>query len=698
MIACSCSYLFVWFLKLEGGIFMNLTPQDLTLENNHLDKTIKVIREKMSSLGQELYDDNEKILEFKKYIWDTKAELDPNEMRSMMAESDLDVYFMSKKGMYFQKLFKIQNNPYFGSIIFEDDKGNKENIYIGITHVEDNMEYLVHDWRSPICSLFYDYEVGHASYLAPSGVIKGDLKRKRQYKIENGKFVHIFDNSINIDDELLQEVLATESSDKMKNIVNTIQMEQNQIIRNVSDKNLIVQGIAGSGKTSVALHRIAFLLYKIDNLSSSNILIFSPNQIFSEYISNVLPELGEENTLESTFHKFLMTSVSEYSEIESFTDFISRYYKYKIDNINLIIYKQSDKIISEIDSYIDDLTNKVYFIKGIVIDKHTCYEVDELNYMLRDRYSKFPLIERINEISIKISENDRGNRTRAKSIRKLLVDALNVDLNYKKIYMDFYKSEMCSFKNLSDREIISFMNKRKINYEDACLYAYMKGLLKGFDYNANILQVVVDEAQDYTKLQYIILSKIFKKANFTILGDVNQTINPYYKYDSLYEICDIFNGKTKYLELTKTYRSSENIINYINKILGLNHVVAIRKGENKEVITRYDDGNLGKLLIKDIKLLQEYSKSLAIITKNDEEANKLFELLHNDIRGLEILSSTTTKFKRDMVIVPSYIAKGLEFDSVIVYTDKNNKYKDNEKNLFYVACSRAQHQLIVYNN
>lgn len=678
---------------------MNLSPQDLTLENKHLDDTLRVIREKLSSLGQELYDDNDKILEFKKYIWDTKAELDPTEMRSMMAESDFDVYLMSKKGSYFKKLYKIQNNPYFGSIIFESDDAREENIYIGITYVSDNMNYLVHDWRSPIASLFYDYEVGKASYLAPSGLINGNLKRKRQYKIENGKFVHIFDNSINIDDELLQEVLASSSSSKMKNIVNTIQMEQNKIIRNTSDKNLVVQGIAGSGKTSVALHRIAFLLYKIKNLTSSNVLIFSPNRIFSEYISNVLPELGEENTLETTFHKFLESNIYEYKEIESFTDFISRYYKYNVDNVDLVIYKQSDEIINDINLYIDYLVNKTMFVKEVVIDKYVTYDVEDLNYMLKDRYSKFPLFERINAISIKISENEyRGNKTKAKSIRKLLLEALNIDCDYKKIYMDFYRSNFCTFSNLSDSGIVNFVNKKKLNYEDACLFAYMKGLLNGFDYNMNILQVVVDEAQDYTKLQYIILSKIFKKASFTILGDVNQTINPYYKYNSLEEICEIFNVKSRYLELTKTYRSSENIINYINNILGLNYVVAIRKGDNKEVISRCENDNLKEMLLADINYLKNIGKSIAIITKNDSEAEYLYELLSNEVIGLELLSSNSYNFKRDLVIVPSYVAKGLEFDSVIVYTKPNNRYKENEKYLFYVACSRAQHQLIVYNN
>ena len=370
-----------------------------------------------------------------------------------------------------------------------------------------------------------------------------------------------------------------------------------------------------------------------------------------------------------------------------------------MDNVDLVIYKQSDEIINNINLYIDYLVNKAMFVKEVVIDKYVTYDVEDLNYMLKDRYSKFPLFERINAISIKISENEyRGNKTKAKSIRKLLLEALNIDCDYKKIYMDFYRSNFCTFLNLSDSEIVNFVNKKKLNYEDACLFAYMKGLLNGFDYNVNILQVVVDEAQDYTKLQYIILSKIFKKASFTILGDVNQTINPYYKYNSLEEICEIFNVKSRYLELTKTYRSSENIINYINKILGLNYVVAIRKGDNKEVISRCENDNLKEMLLADINYLKNIGKSIAIITKNDSEAEYLYELLSNEIMGLELLSSNSYNFKRDLVIVPSYVAKGLEFDSVIVYTKPNNRYKENEKYLFYVACSRAQHQLIVYNN
>ena len=313
---------------------MKISNEELTCEKRKLENTIKVIRKKISNLGEELIEREEKALEFKKFMWDSHAELDPGELKTMMSNNDLEINLMMKKGEYLQKLFRIQNKPYFGNIIFKSNEG-VDNIYIGITHVEDNLNYLVHDWRSPICSMFYDYETGPANYEAPEGLIIGNIERKRQYNIENGKIIHIFDNDINIDDELLQEVLATESSDKMKNIVNTIQQEQNKVIRDITHDNLIVQGIAGSGKTSVALHRIAFLLYKISYLNSSNILIFSPNQIFSEYISNVLPELGESNTMQTTMHDFLSNYLKEYKKVESFTSFIERYYKYQNEDNEL---------------------------------------------------------------------------------------------------------------------------------------------------------------------------------------------------------------------------------------------------------------------------------------------------------------------------------------------------------------------------
>lgn len=666
---------------------MKIEREEFERERNYLNKTVSLIRKKISKLGQELFDDDSKVLEFKKLIWDTHTEMDPNEMRSMMAESDLQVSIMQSKGNYLQRLFRIQNKPYFGSIRFKEEGSEEEdNIYIGITHVEDKLDYYVHDWRSPICSMFYDYETGPASYKAPSGIIKGNIIKKRQYIIEDAELKHIFDNDLNISDSLLQEVLAEESSDKMKNIVNTIQEEQNKVIRNTEDKNLIVEGIAGSGKTSVALHRIAFLLYRIPNLTSNNVVVFTPNKVFSEYISNVLPELGEDNTYDMTFYDLLCQNINEYKDIENFTDFISRYYKGNVDNYDIVKYKQSDEIIKDIDSYINNLLSTIKFNNKLEYDNFIEIDTEELNNMLNYKYNRFPLFERIKEISKRIASNNyEGSTKNASSIEKKLKELLNIKLDLKDIFNNFYQSEYSKYKDK--------VNDKYLYYEDACIFLYIKSLLVGFNTNHVIKEIVIDEAQDYNKLQYLIIKKTFKTSNYTILGDTNQTINPYYKYDSLEELTSIFES-SKYITLTKTYRSTGKIIDYTNKILGLNHVTAIRNDKASDIIFR---NNITKNdFLADINNLKTISKSIAIITKNDKEAEKVYNMLKDDLDIM--LIDGFGHIKRDLVVVPSYVAKGLEFDSVIIYTDEDNKYQEKDKYLFYVACTRAQHNLIIYNN
>lgn len=670
---------------------MPISHTDYLFETKRLEDTISIIRNKISSLGAELYEDEEKVLEFKKFLWDSHTEMDPTEMRTMMSNNDVEISIMMSRGSYLQKLYKVQNKPYFGSIIFENNEDGAQHIYVGITHVEDNLNYYVHDWRSPICSLFYDYELGNAQYEAPGGVIEGMITKKRQYTIEDAKLLHVFDNEVNIDDELLQQVLATESSDKMKNIVNTIQKEQNQVIRNTGDKNLIVQGIAGSGKTSVALHRIAFLLYKIEALNSKNVLIFSPNKVFSKYISNVLPELGEENTKETSIHDFLLSYLKEFKQIETFSTFIESYYQKKNTSYYLTKYKLSDEIITDLTNYVNRLINNAQFIDDIITRDITITK-QELNYLLKTRYNHFPLFRRIEVIAEKLCDwNYEGKYTKKKSVEKILKNILSVDKDYIQIYNNFFGSEYSKVKSVEKQ----IKDKRIIKYEDATIFIYLKSMLEGVNYNTDIRQVVIDEAQDYTKIQYLLLFKIFKNANFTILGDVNQTINPYYKYESLDVIKELL-PSSRYIELLKTYRSSEEIIEYTNKILGLKHISAIRRNNHKEVINKNNISDLKTSLISDVKALKNEYKSIAIITKTDEETNYLYDLINSEV-AITKMNQNSEEYKRDLVILPSYIAKGLEYDAVIIYSDADNYYTEEEKYLFYVACTRAQHQLIVYN-
>lgn len=665
---------------------MSISKEEIVKEKKKLQDVLEKLDKEINEASSDLFLREEELINFRKLNYQDKSSFDSAEFNQVMASDELEALRVLSKRKYYKSLINIKNKPYFASFLYKDNEGNTYDIYMALTYLKDNnYDNILYDWRSPICSLFYDYEVGSCKYRVGDYIHEGTLLRKRQYIIDKRELISVFDNSLNIDDELLQKVIATTDNEKMRNIVNTIQAEQNKIIRNLDDHNLIVQGIAGSGKTSVALHRIAFLLYRINNLSSNNVLIFSPNKIFSEYISNVLPELGEANTLETTFSDYLSYFLKEYKNIESFPSFISKYYKGDKSNVDIIKYKQSKEIIKDLDNYIDALLKNFKVINDIELDKINEVSRDELNYLLKDKYSRFPLVERIDETSKYLSLKYYGTPGKRKGpIRKLIKENINISLNIKDIYKDFFKSSYAKYK-------LDIKNTKVIGYDDALLVSYLKGKLFGFPYNNYIKQVVIDEAQDYNYLQYVIIKEMFKKADFTILGDVNQNINPYYKYDSLEELKEIFTD-SNYLELLKTYRSTKEIIEYTNKILNLDYVNAIKKSNNKDVLIRKPKDIKESLLI-DINTLINTYKSLAIITKEDKETEVIYDLLKDDL-NISLLTEKSKSFIKDLVVVPSYIAKGLEFDSVIII-DSDETFKKS-RYLYYVACTRAREELIIY--
>lgn len=676
---------------------MAINEVELEKEKKILKKVGSLLGDTLKELGKEVDADVSHLLEFKKMMWENATSFDDQEMGQVMMSTSSEEAKAMKKKEYYQKLCQIERKPYFASIVFKDEDGEVCNIYLSLTYLKDkHLNNILYDWRSPICSLFYDYEMGPCKYQAPGGEFFGELKRKRQYKIENNMLTGVFDNSLNIDDEVLQSVLAEESSEKMKNVVNTIQQEQNRVIRNLEDDHLIVQGIAGSGKTTVALHRIAFLLYRLEKLNSKNVLIFSPNNIFTEYISDVLPSLGEANTLQTTFNDYLSFFLNEYKGVENYTDFVSRYYTYKEANPELVRYKQSDEMIHDLDLFLEDYVSHAEIIQSFVEGEVHSVDKDEINQMLHHKYDRLPLFERVDEIAKKLSSQFyKGSGKKNRTFLKLLRENANFKKDYKEIYKMFFQSEFCKI-SLSEKEIRSFINRDVICYEDALLFTYMKGKLEGFLYEGSIRQVVIDEAQDYNRLQYLIIKEIFRKAKFTILGDINQNINPYYSYTSLEELKDIFDGDTKYIELLKTYRSSPEIINYTNKILNLKHVNAIRKDNHKPVVIRRGILDLRKSIVEDVQKLQKEYQSTAIITKDRKEAEKIYNLVKDDV-SISLVDADSLKFQKELIVIPAYTAKGLEFDSVIIYNDRENSYRANERNLLYVACTRCQHELYIYN-
>ena len=672
---------------------MGISKNDLLLENKKLESTIDIVRKQISTLSTDLYDKETKLKEFQKMMWDNKAELDPAEMKTLRTSNDLEVFFLEQKAKKFKKLYSIQNKPYFARIDFKTNE-TEDKIYIGITNVEEDLNYYVYDWRSPICSMFYDYGVGQANYKSPDGIVEGEITLKRQYQINNGKLDNVFDTTINIDDEVLQSVLKENSSEHMKNIVNTIQQEQNIVIRDDKTNNLIVQGIAGSGKTSVALHRIAYLLYKLEYLTSNNVLIFSPNNIFKEYIGNVLPELGEDNTLITTFHEFASTYIKEYYRVEPYSEFLARYYKNEYQNNELIKYKLSDNIIPILENYAKTITNLTRFINDITYKEQTISK-EELNDLLKNRYNKFNLFDRFDYIAEKINNRYyNGKKQDNVRIKSLLLKNINTTTNMKDIYKSFYDSQefLNDYNGYFNRnENIKNLNKKVLNYEDSTLFIYLKFLLTNIPYRVSTKLVVIDEAQDYTLLQYKIIKLLFRNTDFTILGDINQTINPFYKYDNLNILENIFDGVSKYVELNKTYRSSSKIIEYSNKILNLKHSSAVRRNNNipVEIFDTLDY----EILIDKINYLKNKYNSVAVITKSIEEANLIHDNIQEQISDINIVDIDTEKFNKNLIIIPAYASKGLEFDSVIII---NNFDKD--KYLYYVAVTRSQHELIIFNS
>ena len=671
---------------------MALSKNELIEEKRYLDCASSVISQKLDDLGKEISVKQEELTEFRKVLWEDKGSIDKVEMTTGLMSSEFEAGFMLMKMDYYKKLLKLKYSPYFGRIDFKEKDTDKiYKVYIGLAGVEKDLNYIIYDWRSPIAGMFYDYGIGSCKYESPDGDILGSILLRRQYKIENNKIIRAFDSDLNVVDEMLQEVLDENSSDKMKNIVNTIQKEQNEIIRNVHDKNLIVQGIAGSGKTSVALHRIAFLLYKIKNLKSANVVIFSPNNVFSEYISDVLPELGEDNTSETTFKDFAQSFIKEFKETESFTTFIERYYTKKDDDVSFTTFKLSDEMIDVIENYVKEIENNIKITSDIEIKTDTI-DKEYLNYILKERFNRLPLFSRIEKMAEHLCDKyGLSYGKNKKSFIKLIKDNLNIKPNYVEIYKDLYLSNSFKEKYCGVKEIK--LNKKIINYDDSLCFIYLKGLLTGFPYSNLIKQVVIDEAQDYNMMQYKIICNIFKRASFTILGDVNQTINPYYKYDTLSKIGDILNDKSKYVELNKTYRSSPNIISYANKVLNLKQVSAIRNSNNIPVQYRGDISYLKN----DVNNLKKKYKSVAIITKDEEESIKIYNYLKDDVKDISLMKDSSLDFNKNLVVVPSYLSKGLEFDSVISYTDMNNKYTKDERYLFYVVVTRSQHELIIYN-
>ncbi|MBF7810490.1 AAA family ATPase [Clostridium beijerinckii] len=648
-----------------------------------------------------------------------------------------------------QKYERVLLSPYFARMDFvEKGEERAEKCYIGISNlINENFDFLIYDWRAPISSMFYDYEIGQAEFKCPEGIVEGELTLKRQYKINNGKIEYMFDSNLKIDDEVLQDILSKSTDTKMKGIVTTIQREQNKVIRNEEYRNLIVQGPAGSGKTSVALHRIAYLLYKHrDKITPKNIVIFSPNDIFNEYISDVLPELGEDNMCQTTFkeymHKALGAGLSKenYSEMMEYILASKKEADYQI-RINNIKFKSSMEFIDILKRYVTFMEKEDTNFKNIKFRGNLIISSQDLEELFYKDYVKLPRKRRLQKIRERIlfllkpyeeqrieevanELKDSGSyldkaeiiehstamvKNELKEIYHEINRMTKFDLMgiYKKLFDNlefFLKDSNIEFneKKISEirRYTLEKIKVHRLNYEDQIALLYLKGAMGDLPKTSEIKYVIIDEAQDYSPLQYEIFYQLFNHANMTILGDLNQSINPFMNVGDYKNISHIFaEDNTCIINLTKSYRSTMEITKFSRRLLdkGLEAQCVERSGEEPLLLGFLNEEAIKEKLLEDIKIYKEKNyKSIGIITKTAKEANEVYNFL-KDKTNVRSIIKDDDEYVSGILVIPAYLAKGLEFDVVIIYNAGDENYScEEERLLLYTAFTRALHVLRVY--
>lgn len=665
-------------------------------EKEYLKQIISFLKKVIGNTDASVKDHVDTLAEYKDYIWSNK-DIDPHEIRSMR-ESILNHFALGESVINKRKrLTKILAIPYFGRIDFLEKKENSKVMptYIGIHTFYDpeSRATLIHDWRAPVSSMFYDHELGEAGYRSPSGEIKGVISLKRQYRIRGGKMEFMIESALTVHDDILQKELSSNADDKMKNIVATIQREQNRIIRNEDIRTLIIQGVAGSGKTSIALHRIAYLLYTFrDSISSKDILIVSPNKVFSDYISNVLPELGEETVPETSMEQILSGVLEHKYKYQTYFGLVNELLEKPSSSlIDRIAYKASFGFISELDKFILHIENTYFKAADVKLTKYITIPAPfiEEQYL---RFNRYPIRRRFDamadymldmlKIQYTFTVTTTGRNLLKKEIR--LMFAGNNDIQ---VYKDF-------FKWTNNPGMFKMRKGHTLEYSDLAPLAYLHLALEG---NGNqpfrVKHLLIDEMQDYSPIQYKVIQKLFP-CRKTVLGDAGQSVNPY--GSSTAETIQKSLTASEIMKLCKSYRSTFEITDFAQKIHPNAELEPVARHGEKPQILQF--GSAVEELSGIMGLISTYRKSgyksLGIICKTEQQARKMADMLKSYANDISFLSSQSSAFVQGIVITSAHMAKGLEFDEVIIpQTDERNYRSEIDKSMLYVAVTRAMHRL-----
>ena len=671
-----------------------------------LNMVTEKLRQRILELGDTIQEVQKDIAGMNEYYWENYTEMDQygyenyDNQQALLAQVNANQE--NQKNRYRMK--KMLDSPFFGSVDFQyEGEEEAETFYIGIGNFaeERGSVPLIYDWRAPVSGLFYDYDKGPASYVAPAGTMEGEILSKWQYKIRGGRMIYEFESDLKIDDDILKQELGANSDVQLKNIVRTIQKEQNAIIRNTKDKILVIQGAAGSGKTSVALHRIAYLLYHDrKNLNSSNILILSPNSVFSDYISHILPELGEENIQEMSFDLFA------YRELQgTVADCEDRWHQIEkmlhgqsIQDQERYQWKQSKEYVRAVEGFLVELEDRLIDFRDV---KYKGYEktAEELLEMFYFKFQNVPLLSRVEALMDYFIDEYETLNQRDLSEEELEV----VREQFQKMYVttDLYEIYNWLLEENGWPLLPDLPRERRIlDYEDVYPILYLRYRLCAVTAHKNIRHLVIDEMQDYSYLQYVILERMFA-CNMTILGDRAQTIGEKMQ-DVLRFLPKIFGKNICKIEMNKSYRNTIEIAKYAESINGVSGIEYIKR-HGKEVeemqLSTWEDAV--EAVLKRVNVSTgvigrsevEPYETAAVLTMTEEEARKIYEYLKKKREDVFYIDRDSSNFRKGITVTTFYMAKGLEFDQVFVA----GGIQDHPffRQFRYICATRALHELYI---
>lgn len=668
--------------------------------NRFLEEVTEKLKNRIKEVDRKLSEGQKEIESMHEYYWENYTEMDQygyedyDNQQALLRQVNANQDTLVLK----HRLKKMLDSPFFGRVDFVyDGEDEAEKFYIGIGNFAERagMQPLIFDWRAPVSGLFYDYDKGPASYEAPGGTMEGEISAKWQYKIRGGKMVYAFESDVKIDDDILKQELGSNGDVQLKNIIRTIQKEQNAIIRNTRDKIMVIQGAAGSGKTSIALHRMAYLLYHDrDYLKSSNILILSPNSVFSDYISHILPELGEENIQEMSFDLFA------YRELRDIVaDCEDRYHqmerrlgnRYQEEMHKRYKAKQSETFIGQVEGFLAGLEDSLMDFRGVKLKhlKKTEQEIIDLFYF---KFQDTPLLVRMD------------------AVQEYVIDEFET-LNGRAMYDDERESLQNQFaKMYVTKDIYTIYNwlmeengytvlpdvpyeKRVLRYEDVFPMLYLKYRLVGKMKHRQIKHLVIDEMQDYSYLQYVMLAHIFS-CKMTILGDKAQTMDEEAQ-DVLRFLPKIFGKDIRKIVMNKSYRNTMEIAEYAAKITGVQDIELFeRHGKEVEEAEFPDMDEALSEILKRVNLGENGYETAAILTRTEAEAKAFYKKCRKLGVDAACLDRDSAVFKKGLTVTTFYLAKGLEFDQVFTIRDRSATALAKQAD--YICATRALHELYMY--